>query len=385
MSTGKSITTQTNFASKKLLGKAHTSNLKTDVNESIPSNVSIPSKTVFGEDIPNDPGTAFYTLYSASAGGPATVEQVYFDIVSISDTIYDANTPGGGGDEASGNGPHGYYLKLPSNYESTSSNPNAGSGVFTNGKRLYDSRGELQLVPPLISNASPNRYFIKLYKGDPSDAANEITSGDTIDWQFDYYAGVIFIQDYDATKVPLTASAYLYVGEYLDEKINGISGSSGGGGIFTQINGTNAFTTSSVAIGGNSTPNHRLAVSGAISASLNISASAYFGDGSNLTGITGSISYSRRAVSSHATASISDRLIGVSGAAAIQIQLPSAGDYTNGQYFTIKDESGASDTKNITIIASGSQTIDGENSVVLESPYAALQLYSNGTDKFFIF
>ena len=52
MSTGKSITTQTNFASKKLLGKAHTSNLKTDVNESIPSNVSVPSKTVFGETSP---------------------------------------------------------------------------------------------------------------------------------------------------------------------------------------------------------------------------------------------------------------------------------------------------------------------------------------------
>ena len=208
-------------------------------------------------------------LYSASAGGPATVEQVY-DIIHF-DTIYDANTPGGGGDEASGNGPC-YYLKLPSNYESTSSNPNAGSGVL-NGKRLYDSRGELQLVPPLISNASPNRYFIKLYKGDPTNAANEITSGDTIDWQFDYYAGVIFIQDYDASKVPLTASAYLYVGEYLDDKINSISGSSGGG-IFTQINGTNAFSTSSVAIGGNSAPNHRLAVSGAISASLNISASA---------------------------------------------------------------------------------------------------------------
>ena len=92
MSTGKSIITQTNFASKKLLGKAHTSNLKTDVNESIPSNVSIPSKTVFGEDIPNDPGTQMYTLYSASvgAGGNATVEKVFFDIVSLSDTIYDA-------------------------------------------------------------------------------------------------------------------------------------------------------------------------------------------------------------------------------------------------------------------------------------------------------
>ena len=128
-----------------------------------------------------------------------------------------------------------------------------------------------------------------------------------------------------------------------------------------------------------------LAVSGAISASLNISASAYFGDGSNLTGITGSISYSRRAVNAHATASTSDRLIGVSGAAAIQIQLPSAGDYQAGQYFTIKDESGAANTKNVTVIASGSQTIDGQNSVVLESPFASIQLYSNGTDKFFVF
>ena len=134
MSTGKTNLTSTQFSAKKLLGKAHTSNLKTDVNESIPSNVSIPSKTVFGEDIPNDPGGQMYTLYSASAGGAATVEKVFFDIVSLSDTIYDANTSGGGGDEASGNGPHGYYLQLPDNYETTSSNPNKGSGVFTNSK-----------------------------------------------------------------------------------------------------------------------------------------------------------------------------------------------------------------------------------------------------------
>ena len=66
------------------------------------------------------------------------IEKVYFDIVSLSDTIYDGNDPGAGGDEASGNGPHGYYLQLPDNYESTSSNPNKGSGVFTNSKRLYD-------------------------------------------------------------------------------------------------------------------------------------------------------------------------------------------------------------------------------------------------------
>jgi hypothetical protein len=227
MSTGKTNLTSTQFAAKKLLGKAQTSNLKSDVNETIPSNVSLPSEGVFAEAIPNSPGTDFFTMYSASAGGPATVERVYFDIVSISDTTYDANDTGGGGDEASGNGPHGYYLKLPSNYQTTSSNPSKGSGVFTNGKRIYDSRGGLQLVPPLISNASPNRYVMKIYKGDPTDAANEITSGDSIDWQVDYYAGTVFIQDYDASKIPLTASAYLYVGKYLDEKLTDISSSAG--------------------------------------------------------------------------------------------------------------------------------------------------------------
>ena len=221
MSTGKTNLTSTQFAAKKLPGKAHTSNLKGDVNESIPSNVSLPSEGIFGEPIPNDPGTFFYTLYSASAGKPATVERVYFDVVAISDTVYDANDSGGGGDEASNSGTHGYYLKLPAAYETTSSNPNKGSGVFTNGKRIYDSRGGLQLVPPLISNASPNRYFLKLYKGDATDPANEIATGDSSDWQIDYYAGTIFVQDYNASVVPVSASAYLYVGKYLDEKLDG--------------------------------------------------------------------------------------------------------------------------------------------------------------------
>jgi hypothetical protein len=372
MSTGKSIITQTNFASKKLLGKAHTSNLKTDVNESIPSNVSIPSKTVFGEDIPNNPGTQMYTLYSASAGGPATVERVFLDIVSISDTIYDADTAtsgGGGSGESSESGPHGYYLKLPSNYASTSSNPNKGSGVFTNGKRIYDSRGELQLVPPLISNASPNNYFIKLYKGDPTNPANEITSGDIIDWQFDYYSGIIFIQDYSSTKVPLTASAYLYVGKYLDDKINDISGSSGGGGgIFTEINASKAFTTSSINVGANATPTHTLEVKGT-------------------TLLSGGVIHKRTTKSSNYTVTVSDYYVGGnSTGGAFTFALPDASTSTSGQTWVFKDEGGSADTNGITISASAyGQTIDGENTVVLESSYASIQVYSNGVDKFYIF
>ena len=361
MSTGKTNITSTQFAAKKLLGKAHTSNLKSDVNESIPSNVSITSQGVFAEPIPNSPGTDFFTMYSASSGGPATVEQVYFDIVSLSDSIYDADDTGGGGDEASGNGAHGYFLKLPSNYETTSSNPERGNGSFTNGKRIYDSRGALQLVPPLVSNASPNRYFMKLYKGDPTNPANEITSGDSIDWQVDYFAGTIFIQDYDASKIPVTASAYLYVGQFLDAKLDGV------GSTTVKDEGSNITT----------------AVSSFDFVGSGVTAT---NSGNNVTvTIPGGGGFSRTAVTSTTTASVSSAILGVSAGSAIDIRLPSAADYTAGQNFIVKDESGNAHTNNITIRTSGSQTIDGTSSIVLESPFAAVNIYSNGSDKFFVY
>ena len=58
-----------------------------------------------------------FTLYSASAGAPVTVERVYFDIVPISDGFYDGGLEDSaeGGDSAQGNANHAYYLKLPSN------------------------------------------------------------------------------------------------------------------------------------------------------------------------------------------------------------------------------------------------------------------------------
>lgn len=414
MSTGKTNLTSTQFAAKKLLGKAHTSNLKGDVNESIPSNVSLPSEGIFAESIPNDPGTDFYTLYSASSGDPATVERVYLDVVAIADTVYDANVDGGGGDEASGNGTHGYYLKLPSNYETTSSNPNAGSDVFTNGKRIYDSRGGLQLVPPLISNANPNKYFLKLYKGDASNPANEITSGDTIDWQVDYYAGTIFVQDYSATTIPVSASAYLYVGKYLGEKISTLSVSSNqgtditvkdegsdlttavtsfdfvGAGVTATDNGSGEIIVTITGNGSGSAITVRdegtlsttaLTSIDFVGAGVNASSS----NGDITVTIPGGAGYSRRAVSTTITASVSDKILGVSGSSAIDIRLPSAGDYQSGQYFTVKDESGAANIKNITIRPSGSQTIDGLAFVTLESPYSAVNIYSDGTSKFFIY
>jgi len=105
----------------------------------------------------------------------------------------------------------------------------------------------------------------------------------------------------------------------------------------------------------------------------------------NMVVTSSGISYGRRQITSTATASSSDVLIGISASSAIDLRLASAGDYDNGQYFTIKDEAGNAQTYNITVKASGSQTIDGESSIVLESPFVSINLYSNGVDKFFIY
>jgi len=168
-----------------------------------------------------------------------------------------------------------------------------------------------------------------------------------------------------------------------------------------------------------------LSVVGGLSASVNVSASAFYGDGSNLINVkadhvvaegpahsiqfhdssdgdlTGSLNFTfqnnilklggglkmnRRAISATATASSTDYFIGVdTTSAAVDLRLPSAATLLSGQTLVIKDEGGAAHTNKITILASGSQTIDSQNSVVLESPYASLQLYCNGLDKYHIF
>ena len=366
--------TSTQFAAKKLLGKVQTNNKFTEAQEAYPTNVSVISDGVFAENIPTEPGTAYNTVFSASAGEPGTVERVYFDLVSIADSVYDADdSDGGGEDTPQSQGAHAYYLQLPSDYETTSNNPNRGTGNFTNGNPLYTSNGGLQIIPPFATNAGlpgisgNNLYGLQLFKGDPTVPSNVISETDAIDWQVDYYAGTIFLQDYDAAKIPVTASAYLYVGKYLNEKLSDIS-SSAGGDITVQNDGSDLTT---------SVTSFNFTGSGVTATNS--------GNDVTVTIEGGGISYSRRAVTTTITSSISDSILGVSGTAAIDIRLPSAADFDEGQYFTVKDESGAADTKNITILASGSQTIDGRSSILLESPYAAVNISSDGTSKFFIY
>lgn len=373
----KTNVTSTNFSAKKLLGKAQTRPSLTDAQEAYPSNVSMPGGGVFAESVPREPGTDYFTQYSASAGAPATVERVYFDLVPIGDGNYDADAVSeDGGDSSQGQTDHAYYARLPANYETTSSNPNRGTGSFTNSARLYSSRGGLQVVPPFVTDAGlpgaggSNRYYVELYTGDPTNPSNLISSTDPMDWQFDYYAGILFIQD-SASVAPVTASAYLYTGKYLDEKISDLSASIGSGG------------GSNIAVKDEGSSLSAAAVSFDF-VGTGVTATKPSGENITVT-IPGGINFSRDAVVSTITASITSSILGVSGTTAIDIRLPSASDYSSGQYFTVKDESGAADTKNITIRTSGSQTIDGLGSIVLQSPFAAVNIYSNGSNKFFIY
>lgn len=106
----------------------------------------------------------------------------------------------------------------------------------------------------------------------------------------------------------------------------------------------------------------------------------------NVLKLGGALKLGRASVSSSYTASTTDFFVGANSTqAAFQITLADAAELSDGQMLVIKDEGGAASSNNITVAASGAQTIDGQNQVVLESPYASIQLYCNGSNKYFIF
>ena len=177
----------------------------------------------------------------------------------------------------------------------------------------------------------------------------------------------MFLQDFNSSTVPVSASAYIYVGSYLNDKLTEISSSGGGGTDITIKDEGSNITTAASSID---------FVGAAVVAS---------NDGNDVTVTLSSAVFSRTFVTASVTSSATDRIIGVSASAAMDIRLPGASAFSAGGNFTIKDEAGNANNFNITVRASGSETIDGQSSVILESPHAALNLYSNGTNKFFIY
>jgi len=95
----------------------------------------------------------------------------------------------------------------------------------------------------------------------------------------------------------------------------------------------------------------------------------------------------RTAITSNYSVLVSDYYVGIDTAtptAAITASLPPAESLQSGQTFVFKDEGGSAHQYSILIKPSGSQKIDNQNQLVLESPHASLTIYTDGASKFFI-
>tara|TARA_Y100001963_G_C6787181_1_gene453482 strand:- start:1182 stop:1976 length:795 start_codon:yes stop_codon:yes gene_type:complete len=222
---------------------------------------------------------------------------------------------------------------------------------------------------PRVTNPTDNALVTNV-----SGDANSLTCETNL--TFD--GSELIVTGYVTASIGLSAS-YL---EGDGSRLTGIS-TGGGDGIFTIIDGSHAYVTSSLNVGGTASPTHQLVVSGTISSSVNVSASAFYGTSMILAG---GLSLNRATVTSHITASKDDYYLGVdSTSAAIEIRLLNAALLDSGQTYVVKDEGGNANNNNITIRTSGSQTIDGQNYIVLISPHASISIYCNGTDKYFIY
>ena len=230
--TGSTNQAQTITAFKRLLGKANTSALKEFYEETIPSNIQIDTSTIFGETIPQTVNTStLYTRFSASNSDPITAEHVEFYLQAVGGTTYDANTGTfgsvgfGAGDEAQNSGPHAYELVLTASYETLSNNSAKSSGFYVNNQVINAANGGIQLISPSFGPQSGNNYGLELYTAHPDNGGSRIYPTDPMDWQVDYFNGLVFIQDYNASKIPTYARGFLYIGKYANNIISGISGS----------------------------------------------------------------------------------------------------------------------------------------------------------------
>ena len=186
-------------SAKKLQGKAHTDNAKEGANEALASGVSVSAGTVFNVQPPNIPGIA--SLYAISN---SVVEMVRLELVP----------------DASANG-HAFRARLPADYETASSNPAKGTGVFVNGQYLDQTAGKLQIVPPLYGL----NYEGKPYRGGTATkgSGDLVPPGDQVDWILDYFNGVLFQEnDPDTTPSDMTyVECLIWIGDFVEDSYGG--------------------------------------------------------------------------------------------------------------------------------------------------------------------
>jgi hypothetical protein len=221
---------------------------------------------------------------------------------------------------------------------------------------LSTSDGAAVINVPRVSNATNNAILTNV-----SGDANTLTCESNL-----IFDGTVLTVTGQVT-ASIGVSASYFEGD--GSRLTGISASSAGGGIFNETAVDNAYTTSSIQVGSSGTSPTTLSVMGS-------------------TLLSGSVSYKRVTIDDNYSVSTTDYFVGVDTVGAdspVTVTMPIAANMHTGQAVIIKDEGGSAHTNNITVSAQGGNLIDGQNSIVLESPFAAIQFYCDGISKYFIY
>ena len=220
---------------------------------------------------------------------------------------------------------------------------------------LSTSDGAQVINVPRVSNATNNAILTNL-----DGNANTLTCESNLTFDGDTLNVVGEIT------ASTGVSASFFMGD--GSRLTGINAGGGSGaGIFTEASTNQAFTTSSVQIGSDGSPTKTLSVAGS-------------------SFLSGAVIHKRHATIANYEIKITDFYIGANSInGTVLLTLPTASTTTNGQTFVIKDEGGNANNNNITISCSvGGDKIDGQNLIILESPYASVQVYCNGTNKYYV-
>ena len=205
-----------NIALKKLVGKAHTSNLTEAFAEPKTTGLTQSTSTIFSDSIPGSPDSS--ALYARTDN---VVEYVRLVATPVSEGVKDGKQ-------------FAFKLSLPADYHTRqiapfSNNPKKGTGVFVNNNDLHDSIGKLQLVPPSFGSA----YEAKPYYGGDANTKNDGTKILLLDdrsWYLDYFNGILYQdvppndplpdQDGNHPENPSFVEAYIYIGTMADTAIS---------------------------------------------------------------------------------------------------------------------------------------------------------------------
>lgn len=299
---------------KRAAGKAHTSALFGQENESIGSLSQLGTDKIFANTISaaeydiTDPGELYKT------GSSGATQFVRFELTPIASGQYAVSSLGSvSGTDIDDNAAniststfHAYALKISGSYSTRTSDLGITSLVggtpgtlpFANGYALTGSStyplGSVQLIPATFDNG-----YAATLRDSSGTAISPLSS---IEWYLDYFNGVLFVQENASTvsggTVPVFVDAYMYTGKYLDTKLNELEASigtgGGGSGVGWSKSGTVLFTSESysqVQITGSllvSGSNVNLNVAGPITGSFISASSGFVGDGKQLTNVTAS-------------------------------------------------------------------------------------------------